>query len=498
MYNRIIRRAASAALLTAALALIFCSCSLIINEYDETSRERTTALAHTDGTFPELTAPEVPGGISVGEVTAEIPDLDAAAAPLPDRDYGDRALTVAVVSETVCTLMPDESSPFYAACAMRNDAVIKKYGTVPQFVFCTRQELTEGIKKTQASGGGELDDFYADIVEMPALASGVLALSGLLVNLNSLPFYTAPEGGSASAGSLIGRLWFEISETVDDPGALLLLLCRRDATSDGGEALYGAALSGNFTFDLFLETAAGTTAPEEGSKAVSVSAATDAGILGEAAVLRSGLRYTGDVDNGRELTWAKGELKDTVASLIGRLSSATCTGTPNQTESASPYDLFESGSAAFYVCTLEELDSTVYAGKTDYLLLPLPASTEAPAGVAVRKNVLCVPVINRRSEMTGILLNAYRAFSGDWIRESYLPVFASEKMRDSSSLFTLKLILREHSAVDFAEIMCDSIRDLGKLTVDAARGGMTSEAPLSELTDKAVTALNKLLAQNRK
>ncbi|MBO7375516.1 MAG: hypothetical protein J6V01_00330 [Clostridia bacterium] len=498
MYNRTILRAARAALLTAALAIVLCSCSLIINEYDETPRERTTALAHTDGTFPELTAPPVPGGIAVGDVTAEIPDLEAVAEPLPDRDYSDRALTVAVVSETVCTMMPDESSPFYAACALRNDAVIKKYGTVPQFIFYTRQEVSEGIKKTQASGGTALDDFYADVVEMPARSSGVLALSGLLVNLHSLPFYTAPEGGSASAGSLIGRLWFEISETVDDPGALLVLLCRRDATSDGGDALYGAALSGNFTFDLFLETAVGTMTADDGLKAVSVSSSTDAGILGEAAVLRSGLRYTGDITNGRELTWAKGELKETVSSLIGRLSSVTCTGAPPEPEGVSPYELFQSGRAAFYVCTLEELDSTVYAGKTDYLLLPLPYSSDAPAGIAVRKNVLCVPVINRRSEMTGILLNAYRAFSGDWIRESYLPEFASEKMRDSNSLFTLKLILRERSAVDFAEIMCDSIRDLGNLTVSAAWGGMRSDAPLSELTDKAVTALNKLLAQNRK
>jgi len=493
-----LRKIAAALAAAAVILSALTSCALIINEYDETPAAKTEAYTGGDGTYAEITTSAPPVGFGPEDVTAATPDLVSPLSGLPDRDFSDSSLTVAVMSETVSAVMPDESSPFYAACVMRSDAVTAKYGTIPQFLYYTRTEITEGIKKTNASGAGQIGDFYADVVEMPAAASGVLALSGQLINLYTLPFYSAPEGGSASAGSLIGRLWFEISDTTDDPGALLLLLCRRDATEDGCKSLYSAALSGEFTFEFFLTEAAKMTPEGSDGKILSVSDATDAGILGEAAVLRSGLTYTADITKGRELSWTKGDNKAYLTDLIPRIAAITCTAPADAAAEYNPLGLFNDGQAKFYVCPLEEVDAGLYSGKTDFALLPLPYGDSPQTGVAIRKNVLCVPVINRRSEMTGLCLNAYRALSGQWIRDSYLPRFASEQMRDNDSYYTLKIILEERAAVDFGEIMCDSIRDLGKLTFEAARGAMTSENPLGEVTDKAVTALNKLLAQNRK
>lgn len=492
------RKAAALLAATAVVLSALTSCSLIIVEYDETPAAKTEAYTGGGGTYAEITTAAPPEGFVPDEVTAVTPDLESPLSGLVDRDFSDSSLTVAVMSETVSAVMPDESSPFYAACVMRTDAVTAKYGTIPQFIYYTRTEITEGIKKTNASGAGQIGDFYADVVEMPATASGVLALSGQLINLNTLPFYTAPEGGSASAGSLIGRLWFEISDTTDDPGALLVLLSRRDATDDGCKSLYSAALAGEFTFEYFL-TAAAEMTPEGGDgKILSVSSATDAGILGEAAVLRSGLTYTADITKGRELSWTKGDNKAYLTDLIPRIAAITSTGAADAAAEFNPLGLFNDGTSKFYVCPLEEVDAGLYSGKTDFALLPLPYGDSPQTGVAVRKDVLCVPVINRRSEMTGLCLNAYRALSGQWIRDSYLPRFASEQMRDNDSYYTLKIILEERATVDFGEIMCDSIRDLGKLTFVAARNAMTSAEPLAEITDAAVTALNKLLAQNRK
>ena len=495
------RRLPPAAALAAALAallLCLCSCFPIIVEYDETPAQKTAEASTAELTYAELTTGAVPEGISPSEVTVAEPDLVSPLASFPDRDFSDRSLAIAVASETVSALMPDEDALFYPACVKRAEAVAKKYGSMPQFISCPLQDIIDGIKKTQASGGSSPDDFYADVLEIPATASGKLALAGQLVNLHTLPFYAPAEDESSSAGSLNGRLWFEISETTEDPGALLLMLCRRDATNDGCASLYSAALSGKFTFEYLLTAAAGMAGENGAGKVTAVSSAVPAGILGEAAVLRSGLRYTDDLESGRELSWTKEENLPRLTALISSLAAVVRTDVLPESGEGSPLDLFRKDEAKFYVCSLEEFDASFREEKTDYALLPLPYATDNPAGVAVRKNVLCVPVINTRSEMIGLALNAFRAVSGEWIAQTYIPVFASEMMRDNDSLFTLKLILSERRRVDFAEIMGESVKNLGALTYEAAYAAMTSETPLAEITADAAAALNKLLAQNKK
>ena len=471
----------TAAAILMAFALSGCTYP-IISEYNE-----TPASSQSGPEAGEFTSP-VPGtsaasvsGLPAADLTGPEPDFASLLATLPAITFEGRDFSVVSFDSTVGTIVGDETSPFFAARDKRTSAVAEKYGV--NFIGYTlpADEAVEKLRVSAASGGEEFGSFYADLLEVPEKNAGRLVTAGLLSPFNVLPFYSQPDNENALAGRLDGKRWFDVSAIADDPENLYVLYF--DNTDGCRDRLYRLSADGKFTFEAFFgEVKDSTQFASEDGWGFAVSDGDGPALIGEAAVIRSGRRFTSSGSGNRTVSWLD---EGTLAYFEGIFSAAASSRAyrPAGQDDPSPAEVFLSGKTAFYVGKLDEIGKTLYSSQLRWGVVALPSEDGCTVSVRDNPPVLCLPVINKRTEMTGVVMSALLMTSGNWIRESYLPVFASEYIRDNDSYYSLKAILSETAYYDFSYIFEETAGLPGATHLgcrEAAKGATSVSAIFAE------------------
>ncbi len=498
-----------------------CSCQFVYVTSSEESAAATSRLAveTRDISIPEDTEPEI-SGIKYSDLTTRWSDAEAAVKSLYAQDLTGYSFMCVVAEEADNTLLCEETDAMYYSCAKRNALVTDYYKNS----FYVRTSSLAEIKTELAASikAGTGTGYYADMLEVPALGAGALAVSGLLMNLRSLPFYTV----NSDSFSLYGtKLYFDDSRACENVSSYYCLFFNRSLTGDAvASSLYSAALNGNFTFEALI------TAAKEcyvGSEVATLGIDGNMSDLGELAFIRSGYKYTvasekypvlaDTVANASKLDSlfeailslssirqnpeiAEGTVVSSTAVDVATVGSASIDVTINPSSPAlqgrkTPFELFKEGSELFYIGTLDDI-AALSEERITWGLLPLPAEASTALNVSKKRSVFCVCANNARLEMTGLMLTALDAVSTEWIGDEFLVNAAQNHLRDNDSYYTLSRILGRRSFVDFAWLYGSSVKDLDASTYLAVRSAVasgpsvsSSAIPLEESVNSAIKKL---------
>lgn len=475
---------------------LFCGCGLII--YTEENAAKTTAPTNQGAM---TTAPAYTGGTLPPAAQLTDPALKEQAKDRLDKvfymDMSGSTVLVAVADETVSTIVQDENAPLYTAYNERNKMLTEKLGCDFLTVSASVDQMMTELKASINSGSGTA--YYADLLLVPSSHAAFFAASGLILDMRSLPFYTAVSDGNRGAGYYNGKSFFDLGSATESPELVYALYFNRDMVEDeGAEQLYAAARDGSLTFDYFLAFAE-SIAISDGEYALSVGGAhDDASFLGDIAAIRGGIDFVSGKSGGYPQISYSSSALEAVDTLVGLLHGANVyMPTPATEESATSAktgaEIFAEGKSLFHMGTLSEM-SSFYNKKTAWGVLPLPTLGGEPYAVASQdRGVLCVSANNSRPDVMGVLLPALDAASGEWIDGEYAAYCAENYIRDNDSFHMIKKILAEEIYADFSYLHQGNCKDLDAATFGAFRDAILAGSTPSESINAVLKDVNKAL-----
>lgn len=502
------RRLAALFVLFAILLGALCGCGVIvINNPETTPGGAETTVAPETESPPETEAPSVtddPNSTDAPPETTEAPVETEPPTPvtfpsrleeaeerldaLPDLiDISDFDLVAAASKDTVDIIFSDEESPLYAARTNRNAMLYEKYGadilTIYEESVDTDKLFDDLLAEVQS---GSNDDFYLDLLVIPAKSAGRFLAKGLLKDMRSLPFYDVTEG--VQSGNVGMSRYFDLGDGSDAPECIYALYFNR--TLVGAEAedmLYSASIAGEMTWELIL-TVSNTVSGREADISVTGN---DNSLPGVIAASLWGIDYvTKDASGVPKITVSDSEAL-TIDSLIEGMAKLSYYTPVEGGMSAS--DAFIAGKTPFYLGTLSEM-LDFYDEKTEWGVLTLPSHKDLGA-VSDGRPVICIPATNTRLEQTSIWLTGFNAASGDWIRDQFLAVSIENYLRDNDSCLSLGKILSQKTELGFERLFAGYYDGLADATFGAAGNAMTGGAKFSETLAKKISAVNKKLAK---
>lgn len=485
------------ALVCCLLALcIFSGCGLII--YTEENAAKTTAPNEQGPmtTAPAYTAPTLPPAAELTD-----PSLKQQAKDRLDKvfymDMTGSTVIVAVADETANTFLQDENAPLHSAYKERNKMLTDKLGCDFLVVNTSVEQMAADLSASIKSGSNT--NYYADLLLIPSTHAAFFAASGLILDMRSLPFYTAATDGNKGAGYYNGKSFFDLGSASESPELVYALYFNRDMTeADGAEELYAAARDGSLTFDYFLAFSE-RVAVSDGAYEISVGGAhDDALFLGDIAAIRGGVDFVSGKSGGYPQISYSSSALDAVDALVGLLretslylpSAPEGEGAPAVKTGA---EIFAEGKSLFHMGTLSEM-SNFYNKKTAWGVLPLPTLGGEPYAVASQdRGVLCVSANNQRPDAMGVLLPALDAASGEWIDGEYAAYCADNYIRDNDSFHMIKQILADEIYADFSYLHYEKCKDLDAATFGAFRAAVLTGSTPSENINAVLKDVNKAL-----
>jgi hypothetical protein len=485
------------ALVCLLLALcLFSGCGLIV--YTEEHAEKTTAPSNQGPmtTAPTYTADTIPPAAQLTD-----PKLKEQAKERLDKvfymDMTGSTVLVAVADETANTFSQGENAPLYSAYKERNKMLADKLGCEFIVVNTSVEQMAADLSASIKSGSNT--SYYSDLLLIPSTHAAFFAASGLILDLRSLPFYTATTDGNKGAGYYNGKSFFDIGSVTESPELVYALYFNRDMTeADGAEELYAAARDGSLTFDYFLAFSERISV-SGGSHSLSVGGAhDDASFLGDIAAIRGGVDFVSGKSGGYPQISHSSSALDAVDALVALLretslylpSAPEGEGAPAAKTGA---EIFAEGKSLFHMGTLSEM-SSFYNKKTAWGVLPLPTLGGEPYAVASQdRGVLCVSANNQRPDAMGVLLPALDAASGEWIDGEYAAYCAENYIRDNDSFHMIKKILSEEIYADFSYLHYENCKNLDAAAFGAFRTAVLNGSTPSENINAVLKDVNKAL-----
>ena len=522
--KKIPRLLAAALCLAACAGLIcgLCGCGLIIIETEESGPSaQPTSSSGSPETASPATGDETTeiGGMRFSDLSYDCSRCEEAVRALTYINLSKYTFMV-TVSDSVNDTLFDDSDPDLAPLYAERNTIVKNRYLAGTFSRTLENGQFKAGIKASVKAGSDTSSYFSDAVLVPALTAGELAVSGLLLDLRKLPYYSAPGTGSEGAGYINTRNYVHVSEaTFDIPGTLVLFFNRGLLGSGDSKRLSAAALDGEFTFEAMLEAAA-SHRPDDGGSAFAVSS--EAGgteILADIAAIRSGYDFTADA-NGTAPVLAShsSEEKTALAQLISGILSLgifeppspavtsvpaaeTSAETGPAAEAAEPdpgFEAFNSGKIPFYVGTVSQIRTGLLTSPVRWGILPLPYAGDGTAPTenisAAGKPVVCVPANNSRFELTGAMLSAFAAASGSWIRDGFAASCIANYLRDNDSYYTLRAALEDAQHMDLADIYSGQVKNYYDATYGSVRGMLPGgDGSVDGGAVKYGAAVNKLL-----
>ncbi len=457
------------ALLIALLCVFgLCSCSSLIIWHGKNAPRDTDAFGTSD------TAPST-SDISHNPVI-DIPEYkkasDAYFARLTGEIGLDRSVVIASSDKTVF-LDTDSASSASGWRSTRNAMIEEKLGKDIIFSQYDSTALYVSVRGAVLSGL-----FYADLVAIPYSDIGLYYASGLLYNLDLLPFcdFDAPYYDRTTMDRLsIGeRHQVALSDFCRDPGLSYAVYYNKALAEEILEEDPGAlTASGAWTFDAFR--AACAKASEKGIAGYAVDDASDRELFNTLAYISSGL-YTQQTNDGTSLTPPPSDVVQKLADTIYGLLYEDKSILPNtkSTDDAA-FRAFCSGKSLFYIGTLRRL-SDIDSDAFRFGLLPMPTATSASAYHATTSPtapVLIVPAHGADTNVSGLCLEMFSSASYRYIQEDFYDYYVNYVLQDNNSLNTLHMLVYE-PVYDFALAYSSGYKNYASVTVQALHLAVTT------------------------
>ena len=475
---------------------LFSGCGLII--YTEEHTAKTTAPSDQGAmtTAPAYTAGEIPPAAELID-----PSLKEQAKDRLDKafymDMSGATVIVAVADETANTFSQDENEPLHSAYKERNKMLTDKLGCDLLVLNASVEQMVADLSASIKSGSNT--SYYSDLLLIPSTHAAFFAASGLILDLRSLPFYTATTDGNKGAGYYNGKSFFDLGSVTESPELVYALYFNRDIIgADGADELYAAARDGSITFDYFLAFYERVSV-SGGLHALSVGGThDDTSFLGDIAAIRGGIDFVSGKSGGYPQISYSSSALSAVDALVALLNESALylpsapegEGAPAAKTGA---EIFAEGKSLFHMGTLSEM-SSFYNKKTTWGVLPLPTLNGEPYAVASQdRGVLCISANNRRPDVMGVLLPALDAASGEWIDGEYAAYCAENYIRDNDSFHMIKKILADEIYADFSYLHYGNCKNLDAATFGAFRTAVLNGSTPSKNINAVLKDVNKAL-----
>lgn len=473
---------AAALLLAAVFALSSCGI-IIINRPGETSGETTKEPddgVTTGGEYTEKTDPDETSH-RVVEVKDYLPEAEGYLNEISLRDFD--GVKMFIASPDTALLETSEDNIYNASVEKRNDMVEKRYNTSIYTVLSDADSIISELKKADSSG-----DFFADMVLIPTGRLGEFAVSGLMMNLRSLPYtdyekpyfcessleqctvksktFAVAGDGCQSVESMYGV--FFNKKLAKELG--LASLYSRVYDSDGGV--------GEWTWERFFSYS---------------KRAVNAGYAGYSSTLdESGAVVCGFISSGSNFTTnVYGELpmrtfnKPSVDSLLGWVRELVYKKTyaSERIFGADSSDEFAEAELLFCIDKVSSMRELKNAGFA-WGVLPLPAADELQEQfgtyVGDGSMLFAAPLSTPNVDNTGIIIQALNAASYGHIRGSFDSYMTLEVICDTDTLAMLDII-RKNAVYDFASMFSPAVKQISSATVSAFITAASGKKDLTSL-----------------
>jgi len=305
-----------------ASVILMSGCGFILVEDWETADPSATTVAKVDPDKPVLTPPETIPEATAEQKPSRRSEAEAALEKLYVLDLSGTELIIAVNTDGDDTLFSSSDDPFYSFYDIRNGMVTGKYGL--KIVVMSSDSTTMRADLAASVKAGSDSAYYSDVIEAPAAFAGSLAVSGLLMNLRKLPYYTVSTEGISACGNYGNYCFFDISESTRAWSTRPVLylntsLAGRELTSQ----LTQAVLNGGYDFEFFLSAVSSASLPD-GKYGLTVDyGETGYAAVGEIIAARSGVKFTTVVNGYPNASFTAEGGAEKLTSLIGSIMQLT-------------------------------------------------------------------------------------------------------------------------------------------------------------------------------
>ncbi len=470
--------------------IMLCSCSLVVindGSGEDVSRESGAESIDTgDEDAPKDTeaadTTEKKEELKVSETEADKAKKRVEA--LMDFDFKKQSFIIATTSNM--TFAVDGDSYYDRVLLMRDSMVEEKYNVDIITIYSDAGRISTDLRNAALS-----DDYFADMISVPAYRIGALASEGLIMNLRSLPFYSVSSQYSDSTVSAAGNgVYADVGAASADFSKIYGVFFNRDIAEKLGFNLDKMVSDGEWTWDSLDR--------------ISRRATEELGIIGQGSaamgneytdvVLRSADIRLVDNTLGKPpvISFDSERLESVVEKMCALIYGNPSAYKPQKTATeADFYQLFASGQLLFAIAPLSEM-WTFSTLPVSFGILPIPKYEESQSRyfsfTAATANLLAVPSENNKPEMTGVILGALNTASYKLLAEEYTTNCLYNYFRDAKALRSMDAVL-DSISFDFSYIYASGTKHLADATYGAVRKARTSA------NDYATNIINSRLSE---
>lgn len=483
-----------AALTALTLTLSASSCGFIVWSDPDADAPGTTSRDSTEpvsenGTSESSSAPR--------ETTAKIDyreEADKRLDSLPDRDLSASSVIIATSdAETIC---PDEAvDAVSTARVLSKRAVEEKYNTHIIADAVDASEMLRNAKEAYAA-----DMYYADLLAIPQNMLGAFYSSGILANMNSLPYadYTQDYyDDRLISEAILGNELRAVSGAANfNPEYLSCIYFNRDIIEELAlEDPYELVYTGKWTWDKFGELAKAAA----GINGVSGhgSELGNADYI-DAAATAMKIDYVNNPEGKLPtvVTLADDSHAARAKGIVDRLYKLFYSDGSLAPSKSSARELFLNDSLLFYT---DWLYITTWIPDIDirWGLLPLPKYDESQNGyqslLSADAPIFCALSNTTNYETSGLILEALNASCHEYVQDAYMNERINYYLRDNDSINMLEIIVNS-ATTDFAHMFASGFPSLANATYSAVYNAVTTRSTLEALVRSYQSAANNELS----
>ncbi|MBE6611090.1 MAG: extracellular solute-binding protein [Ruminococcaceae bacterium] len=465
-----------------SLMLTQTSCGFIVfNDPDSETAPVTTEPADTSAAMTETVDTTAPADtaepLSPGELARA--RLEA----LPDRNFDGAPILIATTAgDTICPLDAED-----AAIASRADsrrAVEEKFNTV---IIANVTDPTTMLADAEAATAAGM--YYAELLAIPQSMVGQFRMSGILLNMNSLPhanydepYYHQNIIDAAYAGD---ELYAVSGAASFNPDYLSCVYFNRTlAESLGIGDLYALVRDGGWTWDKLREYAKAAKNNLDG--ATGIGSYADNNTLIDYAASAHGIEYTttsvgaAPIVNFLERT----SMAERAAAVVDTMYNLIYKdGTLLAKNGESMRNAFSAGELLFGIDSLSRI-TEISDGAVEWGILPLPKydtdQHDYLSPLSADAPVFCAIAGTSSYENSGLVLEGLNAASYGYTLDTYLTERINYHLRDSNSIGMLDIIC-EGVTTDFVHMYASGQSTIANATYQAIVGAVTTRSSLETL-----------------
>ncbi len=413
-------------------------------------------------------------------------------------DYNGAAYMIATPSPS---LIEEDGSPSAMSefVARRNRELEERFNVK---ISCRTVDPVSMFDEVQASCLA--NDFYADTLMIPQYYLHAYIASGLLMNMNSLPFADFESGfnmeSGVNAGSAISAVYAVGGWATMDPGGLPAVFFNKEYVEKTGlEDPYLLVRNGEWTWDKYFEYTAALpdlNAERDTSKEIliySCGSKNDASSLADIIYFSEGNKFVLSGRGQYPMIAMDGQsAAHTVATARKVYSDPDRIMDPAQAQ-----DVFASGGAMFLIDRLDTM-KTIAPSDAVWGVLPVPkksAEQEKYYSLVPPETLMfAVPANSTGAEKVSRMISALAACSLGSSVDAYVTDCMNYYLRDNNSTFSVEKIC--YGAVwDMAYSLAGHDTNISDCTYSAVRGVAAGDAELDQYINTYANGASAAMAR---